>query len=88
VTCLTGQVYWEYTISGTCAYVGVATPAYSIASCPGLGEESWAIGDSGFGAELLHNASLELDIDLSMERGPPTLPARRACLALCAAGRS
>ena len=31
------QVYWEYTISGVCAYVGIATKGYSTASCPGLG---------------------------------------------------
>lgn len=62
-------MYWEFTISGTCAYVGLGTQDYSIASCPGLGEESWAIGDSGFGAELHHNATVELNVDLSHERG-------------------
>jgi hypothetical protein len=30
-------VYWEYTISGVCAYVGIATKGYSTESCPGLG---------------------------------------------------
>ena len=67
------QVYWEFSISGTCAYVGVGKQLYSIASCPGLGEESWAIGDSGFGAELLHNATVELNVDLSGETGAMSL---------------
>ena len=62
-----GRIYWEYTISGTCAYVGVATQRYTISSVPGQGAESWAIGDFGFGAELMHNATLDLRISLSEE---------------------
>jgi cysteine-rich repeat protein len=60
-----GKIYWEYTISGTCAYVGIATQRYSISSVPGRGAESWAIGDFGFGAELMHNVTLDLGIRLS-----------------------
>lgn len=66
------QVYWEYTISGTCAYVGLGTQSYSISSCPGLGGQSLAIGDSAYGAEFAYNASTDLGIDLKVESGLET----------------
>ena len=63
------QLYWEYTVSGICAYVGIGTQSYSLATIPGLGADSWAIGDFGFGAELMTNTSSDLGIDIRDETG-------------------
>ena len=40
-----GRYYWEVTVQGRCAYIGLGDENYNTAVAPGLDSHSWSLGD-------------------------------------------
>jgi hypothetical protein len=50
-----GKYYWEVSISGQCALVGVVIDSFDHRRYPGFDSSGWSFGDLGFGGEKFND---------------------------------
>ena len=53
-----GKYYWEATIQGHCAYIGVGDETYNSSIAPGFDAHSWALGDVRSVGSVFFNSSV------------------------------
>jgi len=63
----TGKYYWEVSVPGKCAVVGVGTPNVSKFTHPGYDQHSWSYGQSpfGYGGELFNGEGIPFGASIS-----------------------